>query len=74
MSIYCECGSLATRTFDEGADYAFWTGQPRHTSVCDECFTRKDNTQPPDPDSEALRGGEAAAYLAEQQEQAGRLK
>lgn len=61
-------------TWDEGADYAFWTGQPRHNPVCADCFREKDNREPPEPDGEAFRGGEAAAYAAEQAFQAQRLK
>lgn len=72
--VACECGEPATRTFDEGPDFAFWTRQPRHTPVCAECFTERDNAEPPEPDGEAFRGGEAAAFAAEQQEQARKLK
>ena len=71
----CEdCGEPATRRWDEGADYAFWTRQPRYTPVCEACWTRRDNREPPEPDGEAFRGGESAAYLAEQQDRARRLK
>jgi hypothetical protein len=70
----CECGEPATQTFDEGEEYALWTRQPRLTPVCAECFTRKDNAEPPEPDGEAFRGGEAAAYQAEQMHKARRLK
>ena len=37
------------------------------SSYCEDC-------EPPEPDGEAFRGGEAAAYLAEQQHAAQRLK
>ena len=73
-SLMCECGEPVTKTWDEGEDFAFWTGQPRHTPVCDECWTKRDNYEPPDPDGECFRGGEAAAYQAEQLEHARRLK
>ena len=61
----CACGEPATTTFDEGEDYAFWTRQPRYTLVCWDCFTRRENAEPPEPDGEAFRGTEAAAYHAE---------
>ena len=70
----CDCGEPATQTWDEGQDYAFWTRQPRHTPVCDECWTKRDNYEPPEPDGEAFRGNEAAAYQAEQLEAARRMK
>jgi hypothetical protein len=70
----CECGEPATQFFDEGEQYARYTGEPRHTPVCAACFTRKDNEEHPEPDGEAFRGGEAAAYEREQMEQARRLK
>lgn len=70
----CECGERATREWDEGPDYAFWTSQPRYTPVCGECYIRRDNYEPPEPDGEAFRGNEAAAYQAEQMEKARRLK
>jgi hypothetical protein len=34
--------------------------------LCDPCKRRLDNYEPPDPDGEAFRGGEAAAYENEQ--------
>lgn len=37
---------------------------------CEDCIDR----EPPEPDGEAFRGGEAAGYLAEQQAAAQRLK
>lgn len=70
----CACGEPATTFFDEGYDYWFWTNQPRLTPVCAECKTRRENREPPDPDGEDFRGGEAAAYRAEQQQRAQRLK
>lgn len=70
----CDCGEPATTTWDEGPDFAFWTGQPRHTPVCEECWMRRDNYEPPDPDGEAFRGGEAGAYQLEQMRKAYRLK
>lgn len=70
----CECGEDATRLWDEGGDYAFWTGQPRYTPVCDACYEVKENYEPPDPDGECFRGGEAAAFAAEQAAAYRRLK
>jgi hypothetical protein len=70
----CECGEPATKWWDEGEDYAFWTRQPRYTPVCADCWTRNDNREPPEPDGEAFRGGEAAAYQAEQCAQWQKLK
>ena len=40
---------------------------------CKACRDR-DAAEPPEPDGEAFRGGEAAGYLAEQQAAAMRLK
>lgn len=70
----CDCGARSVRFWDEGADYEFWTVEPRFTPVCQACWTRKDNAEPGDPDGEAFRGGEAAAYQREQQMAAKRLK
>lgn len=69
-----ECGELGSMLWDEGFDYAFWTGQPRRIWLCPECYHAKDNREPPDPDGEAFRGGEAAAYQAEQMAAARRLR
>jgi hypothetical protein len=63
----------ATSLWDLGEDHAFWTGK-RMQSVCEACWTKRDNYDPPDPDGEAFRGGEAAAYHAEQMDAARRLK
>lgn len=46
------------------------TNGPEH---CVFCGTEREY-EPPEPDGEAFRGGEAAAFLAEQQEAARRLK
>lgn len=75
MTICARCEEEpATKTWDRGADYAFWTREPRQVPVCDACWTYFDNYDPPDPDGECFRGGEAAAYAAEQQAAAWRLK
>lgn len=61
----CDCGEPATKWWDEGADFAFWTRQPRFTAVCAECWSDHDNYEPPEVDGEAFRGGERAAYVLE---------
>lgn len=63
MRVDCnECGEPATCEWDEGADYAYWTNGERFTPVCADCWTVRDNEEPPEPDGEAFRGGEAAAF------------
>ncbi len=53
----------------------FWVNAPKTEGpMCDACWTKRDNREPPEPDGEAFRGGEAAAFQAEQLEQARRLK
>jgi len=54
-----DCGEPATHSFDEGADYAFWTGLPRFVPVCGDCWTIRDNREPSEPDGECYRGREA---------------
>lgn len=73
-SAVCECGEPATLRWDEGADFAFWTGEPRYRHVCSDCFNDLDNAEPPEPDGEAFRGNEAAAYAREQMDAARKLK
>lgn len=70
----CECGDPATTFYDEGDDYAYWTGQPRLTPICEDCKQQRENREPSEPDGEAFRGGEADAYRAEQQHRTQRLK
>lgn len=67
------CGEPSTRTYDHGADHGFWLGW-RLEPVCDECYRYLDNREPPDPDGEAFRGHEAAAFQNEQLHAARRLK
>jgi hypothetical protein len=69
-----DCGEPAVKAWDMGEDYAFWTREPRIVHLCAECWSVRDNYEPPDPDGEAFRGGEAAAYQAELMHQAQRLK
>ena len=52
----------ATTFFDRGADFQYWTGQPRRQPVCEACKSKLENRAPQEPDGEAFRGGEAAAY------------
>lgn len=72
----CWCGEPSVAQFDHGRDYAFWTRQPQREPMCQECFDRATSRaeNPPEPDGEAFRGGEAAAYQAELLEAARRLK
>lgn len=53
--------TTATRTWDRGYDFAFWTHEVQVIAVCEEHWHRRDNYEPPEPDGEAFRGGEAAA-------------
>jgi hypothetical protein len=53
---------IATRTWDRGRDYAFWTGKQQYIHVCEEHWWQRDNYEPPEPDGECFRGKEAAAY------------
>ncbi len=71
----CEdCGDIASSLWANGSDEVFWTGCERYVPLCDACWTKRDNYDPPDPDGEAFRGGEATAYMQEQQAAARRLK
>jgi hypothetical protein len=47
-----DCGEPAVQQWDEGAEYAFWTRQPRYVQLCAECWTRRDNREPPDQTGE----------------------
>jgi hypothetical protein len=54
--------------WDVSDDEVFWTGcPPRFGPICELCWEKRDNYEPPDPDGEAFRGGEAAAFTADQQ-------
>lgn len=44
------------------------------TCECPACRTWRDNREAPEPDGEAFRGGEAAAYEREQMAEWQRLK
>ena len=45
--------------------WAAWMGY-RYPALCQACWTEADNAEPGEPDGEAFRGGEAAAYEAEE--------
>lgn len=63
MPMCANCEDVpAIGTFDRGTDYVLWTGKPREIPVCDDCRRHLENREPPEPDGEAFRGGEAAAY------------
>jgi hypothetical protein len=54
--------------WETSEDEQFWLHSPKtHGPVCEACWVRRDNLEPPDPDGEDFRGGEAAAFLAESQ-------
>lgn len=61
----CE-DAVAIRTWDTDP-YGYGPMSERYVSLCGECWTARDNYEPPEPDGEAFRGGEAAAYEAESQ-------
>ncbi len=53
--------------WETSEDEQFWLRKPATEGpVCEACWNKRDNREPPDPDGEAFRGGEAAAYQAEQ--------
>lgn len=54
--------------WETSEDEQFWINAPKTEGpVCEACWTKRDNREPPDPDGEAFRGGEAAVFIAEQQ-------
>ena len=66
----------ATHTPQQHPHYDGWAASYGMTwpATCDECWTEADNYEPPEPDGECFRGGEAAAFQAEQQAAAMRVK
>ena len=76
ICIDCEEDIEGTRYYVETSeDERFWLRAPATTGpLCERCMTKRDNYEPSDPDGEAFRGGEAAAYQAEQMWKAQRLK
>ena len=69
----------ATHTAEQHPHYDAWARwMSRNTltwpATCDECWTEADNVEPPEPDGECFRGGEAAAFQAEQQAERQRVK
>lgn len=68
-----DCGELATTT----GKYWTWHDRYREIPLCAECAERqrrREEDGPGDPDGEAFRGGEAAAYENEQMARWQRLK
>lgn len=65
---------IVLREWRHSDEEVFWMRVPRTILLCDEHWQRRDNAEPPDPDGEAFRGNECAAYQAEQMHQAQRLK
>lgn len=72
---YDDCGEPGTMVWRHSDEEVFWTSVPREVLLCSDCWTRRrDNREPPDPDGEAFRGHEAAAYWAERAAEWQRLK
>lgn len=63
-----DCGEdiLQTETaffWETSEDEQFWMHAPKTEGpVCEACWVKRDNREPGDPDGEAFRGGEAAAF------------
>ena len=54
--------------WETSEDEQFWMRAPAcEGPVCEACWIKRDNREPPEPDGEAFRGGEAAAFRAEEQ-------
>ena len=70
---YATCADCFTRDEEQVQATTRWTHDAT-ILLCADCFKARDNYEPPDADGEAFRGGEAAAYQAEQLEAARRLK
>lgn len=50
-------------------DERFWMRASALTGpLCEACKVKRDNREPSEPDGEVFRGGEAAAFQAEQME------
>ena len=55
--------------WETSEDEQFWINAPKTEGpVCEACWVKRDNREPAEPDGEAFRGGEAAAFEAEQME------
>lgn len=69
----CACVDCGERATTLAKNY---TGPESYTpvKVCDDCNEKRDNYEPPDADGEAFRGGEAAAFQAEQAQATWRMK
>jgi hypothetical protein len=66
--------TLATQRWDNREVHYYLPREPAWLDLCDAHFSERDNHEPPEPDGEAFRGGEAAAYQAEQMAAWQRLK
>lgn len=64
----------AVARWDNREVHYYLPHEPEWLDLCAEHFSKRDNYEPPDPDGEAFRGGEAAAFAAEQMAAAQRLK
>jgi hypothetical protein len=54
--------------WETSEDEQFWINAPKTEGpVCEACWVKRDNREGPEPDGEAFRGGEAAAFRAEEQ-------
>lgn len=71
---YDDCGEPGTTVWRHSDDEVFWTRCPLEVVLCSDCWTRRDNREPAEPDGEAFRGGEAEAYWNEQMAQWQKLK
>lgn len=58
--------------FDMGADFAYWTGQPRRVVVCVDCRSRLENLEPREATFDEALG--AVCGARERQIEAQRLK
>jgi hypothetical protein len=56
----------ATKQWDNREVHYWLPREKPMLDLCVECWNKRDNAEPPDPDGEAFRGGEAAAYQAGQ--------
>jgi hypothetical protein len=68
-----DCGEDIPETetafyWETSAEEQFWmNAEKTQGPLCEDCWNKRDNREPPDPDGEDYRGGEAAAALAESQ-------
>lgn len=61
--------------WETSEDEQFWINAPKTEGpLCEACWLVRDNREGPEPNGEDFRGGEAAAYRAEQSHAAQRVK